>query len=158
MRSACRWSGGGSGTTPGTTPGNGQGGGQGSSTPSGEGTQASPYNAARAIELASALADGAKTENEVYVAGKVSKITYTFDTTHGTATFYISDDGSESGAQFLIYSTKYLKNAKWVDGNTQIKVGDSVVVICKLYKYVKDGKTTPETSEAYLYSLNGKTE
>ena len=50
----------------------------------------------------------------------------------------------------------YLENKKWVDGNTQIKVGDEVIVYAKLVNYKGN---TPETvqGDGYIYSLNGKT-
>ena len=124
-------------------------------TPSGDGTLQSPYNAAAANQVASALADGEKTDS-VYVAGKISSIKYTFSAQYGTATFDISDDGSTSGTQFTCYSVYYLGSTPWEDGHTQIKVGDSVIIRGLLCNYQGN---TPETSskEAYIYSLNGNT-
>ena len=124
-------------------------------TPSGEGTLQSPYNAAAANQVASALADGEKTDS-VFVAGKVSSIKYTFSAQYGTATFNISDDGGTSGSQFTCYSVYYLQSTPWKDGHTQIKVGDSVIIRGLLCNYQGN---TPETSskEAYIYSLNGNT-
>ena len=125
-------------------------------TPSGSGTLASPYNAAAANQLASSLAEGEKSE-EVYVAGKISSIKHTFDAQYGTATFNISDDGTTSGAQFTCYAVLYLGNTSWLNGQTQVKVGDNVVIYGKLVNYQGN---TPESAskEAYIYNLNGQTE
>ena len=51
----------------------------------------------------------------------------------------------------------YLGNKKWVEGNTQIKVGDEVIIHGKITNYKGN---TPETAanKAYIYSLNGVTE
>ena len=132
------------------------GGGGGGGTANGTGTLADPYNAAGANAVASALASGEKTATDVYVKGKISQVKYPFDATHKTATFFISDDGATSGDQFQCYSVKYLGNTDWAEGNTQVQVGDDVVICGKLTNY----QGTPETAakEAYIYSLNGVTE
>ena len=141
-------------TDGGDNPGGGGGGETG--TPKGTGTQADPYNAAAAISVASALEAGAKS-GDVYIAGKISSIKYTFSAQYGTATFNISDDGTTSGSQFTCYSVLYLGNRSWVDGDTQVKEGDDVIIYGKLTNYQGN---TPETAskEAYVYSLNGVTE
>ena len=135
------------------------GGGDDPETPpinlTGEGTLASPFTAADATAMASALEQGTTTNDSYYIKGKVSSITYTFDVEHGTATFYISEDGSETD-QFLIYAAYYLGNRSWKDGDTQIAVGDDVIVCGQLTNY----KGTPETASKknYIYSLNGVTD
>ena len=97
----------------------------------------------------------------VYVAGIISKIANNgeFSAKYGNASFYISDDGTfhEDPVQdFEAYRVLYMGNRKWEDGDSQIAVGDKVVIYGVLTKY----KTTYETkeNEAYIYSLNGKTE
>ena len=131
------------------------------SEPKGSGTLEDPYNAAKALEVATALEPGAKTESDVYVSGKIASIKYTFSAQHGTAIFDISDDGTTAVTQFTCYSVYYLGNRAWVDGDAQVKVGDDVVICGKLvnYKDEKTGNTTPETAskEAWIYSLNGET-
>lgn len=119
----------------------------------GDGSLENPYNYVAATSIASALASGAKSD-DVYVKGKVSKITYAFDAQHGTATFFITDDGNEADNQFQVYSTYFLGNRSWKDGDTQIKVGDDVIIYGKLTNY----QGTPETAakESCLYSLNGE--
>jgi len=126
------------------------------SNPSGTGTQADPYNAAGVLAFIATLEGSNESTNDVYVKGKISSIKYSFSADYGTATFDISDDGSTNGSQFTCYSVYTLGNQAWVEGNTQIAVGDEVIICGKVYKY---NGNTPETvsKKAYIYSLNGKT-
>lgn len=139
------------GDTPGPGPGPDPQPGDGT----GSGTLADPYNFMAANSVAAALESGAKTD-DVYVKGKISEIKYSFDAQHGTATFFITDDGQTADNQFQVYSTYYLGNRAWVEGDTQIQVGDEVVICGKIVNY---NGNTPETSakESYIYSLNGQT-
>ena len=141
------------GDTPGPGPGPGPDPQPGDGT--GSGTLADPYNFVAANSVAAALESGAKTD-DVYVKGKISEIKYSFDAQHGTATFFITDDGQTADNQFQVYSTYYLGNRAWVEGDTQIQVGDEVVICGKIVNY---NGNTPETSakESYIYSLNGQT-
>ena len=130
----------------------------------GEGTQESPFNAAKANAVAGALASQEVSSQSYYIKGKVCAIAtdkngnaqnYDYGT-YGNASFYISDDGTETG-KFYVYRALYLGNKKWEQGAGDVlKVGDEVVIYGKLTNY----NGTPETAqgEAYLYSLNGKTE
>ena len=151
----------GGGTDPGTDPGTG-GGDTGGDTGTGSGTLADPYNIAGAV----AYIDGGGTDN-VYVKGKISAILYAFDTSHETASFWISDDGTAYGIStdkkstteptkdFEAYGVKWLGNQQWAEGNSQPAVGDEVIIYGKLTKY----NTTYETSNknAYVYSWKGNT-
>ena len=126
-------------------------------TPSGSGTQADPFNAAAAYKwVADNLKSGEVSASDYYVKGKISSIKFTFSADYGTATFNISEDGSSTATQFVCYGVYYLENKSWVTGNSQIAVGDEVIVCGRLTNYQG---TTYETQnkEAYLYSLNGKT-
>ena len=132
----------------------GGGGGQ-SGTAKGSGTQADPYNPVAAINYANQVGDK-ESDNEVYIKGKVSKITTNYVADNfGNATFYISEDGTEND-EFYCYRTLYLGNKKYTSGDL-LKVGDEVVVCGKVTSYKGN---TPETvaNKSYLYSLNGKTE
>ena len=126
--------------------------------PSGSGTLEDPYNSVAANNIGAALEEGAVTEEGYYIKGKIASIANNgeFGERFGNASFYISDDGTDNG-QFYIFRTLYLGNRKWVEGDTQIKVGDEVVVYGKITNYQG---TTPETmqGETYLYSLNGVTD
>ena len=129
-----------------------------------KGTLANPYTPEEACAAVAGLSWTSNTEyestDEVYVAGKISRIatngTYTEGGTYGNASFWISADGTESG-EFQVYRALYLGNKKFEAGQTDIKVGDEVVIHGKLMNYKGN---TPETvsGKAYLYSLNGKTE
>ena len=113
-----------------------------------------PFTACMANVLAGSLEQGETTTEDYYVKGKIADIKYTFSEQYGTATFFISRDGSNDYT-FQAYSVYYLENKPWVEGNTQIKVGDEVVICGKLTNY----NGTPETAskKAYIYSLNGVT-
>ena len=145
----------------------GQGGGDnpaGEDTATGDGTLASPYNAAGAAAAVANLTWTSNTEyqstDEVYVKGKISKIadkgSYGESGDYGNASYYISEDGSTNGTQFYIFRSLYFGKEKYTSG-TDIKVGDEVVVKGKLMNYKGN---TPETvaNESCLYSLNGNTE
>ena len=133
---------------------NGSGGGS-SDGAKGSGTLDDPFNAIAAANAASSLGSGAESTDSYYIKGKISKITYAFDADHGTATFFISDDGTTNN-QFQVYSTYYLGNKSWKTGDTQIQVGDDVIIYGKLMNYKGN---TPETAskKSYIYSLNGVT-
>ena len=163
------------GNTPETVAGkaylyslNGKSDGGGGGTPTGEakgsGTQADPYNPAGASAAVANLTwtsnDDYQATDEVYVKGKISRIadkgTFTEGGSYGNASFYISEDGTQNG-EFYCYRILYLGNKKYESGQTDIKVGDEVIIYGKLMNYRGN---TPETvaGKAYIYSLNGKTE
>ena len=129
-----------------------------------KGTLANPYTPLEACEAVKDLTwtdnNTYDTTGDVYVAGKISRIankgTYTEGGTYGIASFFISADGTESG-EFQVFRALYLGNKKFEEGQTDIKVGDDVIICGQLMNYKGN---TPETvsGKAYLYSLNGKTE
>ena len=135
------------------------GGGGGTGTPSGTGTLADPYNAAGANAFIATLAADAESDKDIYVKGKICEIanngTYAGSGSFGNASFYISDDGTTSGAKFYVFRAMYLGNVKYTSG-TDIKVGDDVIICGRVVNYKGN---TPETSanKSYLYSLNGST-
>ena len=152
------------GTTPETVQGqacivsiNGQteGGGTGGETGS-TGTATNPLTASQAYNIVAAMEGGVTSEEVYYIKGKISSIRYTFSAQYGTATFNITDDGTESDKQFMAYGCYYLGNKAWEDGNTQIAIGDNVILCGKVINY---NGNTPETAnkQAYIYSLNGAT-
>ncbi|MBR0115746.1 MAG: hypothetical protein IJM04_00545 [Prevotella sp.] len=146
--------------------GNTEGGGGGGSTgeAKGSGTLNDPYNplgAANAVKnLTWTSNDNYETTGDVYVKGKISRIadkgTFTEGGTYGNASFYISEDGTQNG-EFYCFRVLYLGNKKYEAGQTDIKVGDEVIIYGQLMNYRNN---TPETvaGKAHLYSLNGKTE
>lgn len=136
------------------TPGGG-GGGETEVTYEGSGTQESPYTCADAINYAKSFGQ-AESEVQVYIKGYITKITEEFSTQYGNATFEMSDT-KEGSNKFTFYRGLYLGNKKFANGNTQIKVGDEVIVYGKVVNYRGN---TPETVQgsAFLYSLNGVNE
>ena len=94
-------------------------------------------------------------DQDMYIKGKIASIKFEFSAQYGTATFFISADGKDDFT-FQCYSVYYLENKPWVEGNTQIKVGDEVIICGKVTNFKG---TTPETAtkQAYIYSLNGVT-
>ena len=129
-----------------------------------KGTLANPYTPAEAAAAVAGLtwtdSKTYDTTDDVYVAGKICKIadkgTYTEGGTYGNASFFLSADGTGDG-EFQVFRALYLGNKKFEAGQTDIKVGDDVIIYGKLMNYQNN---TPETvsGKAYLYSLNGKTE
>ena len=139
-------------------------GGGSTGDPKGSGTLDDPYNPAGAANAVKNLTwtsnDNYETTGDVYVKGKISRIadkgTFTEGGTYGNASFYISEDGTQNG-EFYCFRVLYLGNKKYEAGQTDIKVGDEVIIYGQLMNYRGN---TPETvaGKAYLYSLNGKTE
>jgi hypothetical protein len=122
------------------------------------GTLEKPFTPAEACQEAAKLNGDEKevSTQDYYIKGKISQIKYTFSAQYGTAQFHISEDGSVESEQFLVYGTYYLGNQPWVEGNTQIAVGDEVIVYGKLTNY--GGTLETANKKSYIYSLNGKTE
>ena len=127
--------------------------------PSGDGSLESPFNVTAAVAFTEALGNNGTSTDAVYIEGIISQITQTYQASgnYGNATFFLSDDGATSSKQFEAYQVLYLSNEKWTSGQTDIKVGDEVIIYGKVTYY---NGTTPETTgkgTAYLYSLNGVT-
>lgn len=118
------------------------------------GTAADPISVADAIANAKTIGTEAS-EKDFYVKGKISSIKYKYSAEYGTATYNISVDGS-AGTEFTVYGSYYFDNKSWQEGQTQIAVGDEVVVCGKIINY---NGNTPEFADKknYLVSLNGKT-
>lgn len=116
----------------------------------GDGTLANPFNAVAANEYASTLAANGVSENDVYIKGKIASIKENFTTQYGNASFYISDDGSNTNT-FYVFRTLYLNNVKYTEG-TLPQVGDEVIICGKVTNYMGN---TPETmqNQSYIYSL-----
>lgn len=116
--------------------------------PAGDGTEASPYNVARALEIIKA---GEQTTDMVYLKGVITNIKEIDTNQFGNATFSISDT-KNSMTKFLIYRSYGLDGQKFTTGN-EIAVGDTVVVQGILINF----NGTPETEKgAKIISINGK--
>ena len=134
----------------------------------GDGTLENPYNPTAIAAIAAELADNAVSEQSYYIKGKISKIAtskgveqyFANSGDYGNASFYITDAEDGTG-EFYIYQTYYLGNRKWVTGDTDVAVGDEVIIYGPVTKYVSSYGTTLETAgkgASYIYSLNGQTE
>lgn len=123
----------------------------------GEGTLESPYDVAKALEVANALNDGEYTESKVYVKGIVSSIKNASGIAkYGNIDFYISDDGKDDAeTRFLVFQSLYLGGAKFTSED-QLKVGDEVVIYGKLTNYMGNTPETEGKGQTFIYSLNGK--
>ncbi len=114
----------------------------------GEGTEASPYDAAKATKLASALGQDAKITG-VYVKGIVKSIKEV-STQYGNATYYITD--ADGAANFYVYRGKNVDNTSFTSAD-QINVGDNVVIYGDLMNYMGN---SPQLGQGnYLVSING---
>lgn len=115
------------------------------------GTKEDPYTPAEALAIINA---GEHTANEVFIAGKISRID-TGDNapgnSFGNANYWISEDGTSVG-ELKIYRGYGLGGA-WMTTADYIKVGDEVIVAGVLELF---GGNTPEVGQgSYIYSLNG---
>ncbi len=121
--------------------------------PTGSGTQDDPYNVSAALGFINNLGSDVQS-NEIYVKGTISRIKEVNTGDYGNATYWISDDGSQSN-ELQVYHGYYLKNEKFTDANA-IKVGDEVIVCGKVVNF--KGNTPEFVDKAnYLYSINGDT-
>lgn len=119
----------------------------------GDGTQAKPYTASQAYEVASKLDSDATTDAEVYVTGTVSSIKE-ISTSYGNATFDISDDGTTTSTQFTVFQCLYVGGEKFTEATKDaFKVGDVVVV--KGYLVNFKGNTPELQKNGQLVSING---
>lgn len=120
--------------------------------PEGNGTQASPYNVAAALNIVTALAAGEETSEPIYVKGKIVEIRQVETAIYGNANYYISDDGKN---RIYIFQSLYLGGEKFTSED-QIKVGDEVVVYGKFTNYMGNTPETVGKGQTHIVSLNGK--
>ena len=115
------------------------------------GTKDAPLTVAQALETINALADNGTTAQDAYVAGKITKIkTADADIAKYKNIDYIISDGTN---ELTVFRGKNIDNTDFTAAG-QINVGDEVVVIGKLTKFVKDGNTTPEVAQGnYIVKL-----
>lgn len=112
-------------------------------------TAETAYTIAKAKELIDA---GEGLSENVYVKGIVSKASTSLNTTYGSLSYYISDDG-KTGNELQVYGGLSFEGKKFTSVD-DIKVGDVVVVFGKLKKF---GTTYELDSNNILISQNGTT-
>lgn len=117
--------------------------------PSGTGTAADPFNVAGAVKY---IEDGGSESELKYVKGKVVSVEQgSFDATHGSLKYYISDDGTPTN-QFYVYNGYAGPNRTKFSGEDALKQGDEVVICGNLIVF--SGTKEFQTGN-YIVSLNG---
>ena len=113
-------------------------------------TEATAFTVEEAIEFINTLDPNTPTTGMYYVKGRISQVIYTIDSRFNTWRGYISNDGTTTTNQLLIYGNGYGANYQTVNWdenvNPQVKVGDSVVVYAKFQLY----NNVPQTNNGYL--------
>ena len=124
----------------------------------GSGTLADPYNPAGAAAYAQSLGSDVQSPGNVYIKGKISEVGTTFEASgnYGNATFTIVDAEDGTGS-FYIFQTYYLGNRKWKSGDTEVKVGDEVIICGPVVNFRGNTPETAGKGASYIYSLNGNT-
>ena len=93
-----------------------------------------------------------------FAVSKGVEQTFTNCAQYGNASFFLTDDGTDSADNFEAYQVYYLGNKMWVEGDPDVKVGDEVVIYGPLTLYQpSSGDPVAETTgkgTAYIYSLN----
>ena len=108
-------------------------------------TPETAYTVAKAIEL---IAAGKGLDDMVYVVGYIHKIEEV-STEYGNATFFISDNLTDTQNDITVYRAKYLENAKFT-AEDQVKVGDKVIMYGKLVDY----NGTKEITNGYVHTIS----
>ena len=108
-------------------------------------TPETAYTVAQAIELINA---GKGLDDMVYVVGYIHKIKEV-STQYGNATFFISDNLTDTQNDITVYRAKYLNNEKFT-AEDQIKVGDKVIMYGKLVDY----NGTKEITSGYVHTIS----
>ena len=117
--------------------------------PTGTGTAADPFNVAGAVKY---IEDGGSESELKYVKGKVVSVEQgSFDATHGSLKYYISDDGTPTN-QFYVYNGYAGPNRTKFSGEDALKQGDEVVICGNLIVF--SGTKEFQTGN-YIVSLNG---
>lgn len=105
----------------------------------GEGTEASPFDVTRALSMINLGKYDSSTQ--YYITGIISSVS-DVSTSYGNATYYISDDGSESNA-LCVFRGYYLNGDKFTDETKDaLAAGKKVTIQGKLTLY----NTTPEVN------------
>ena len=141
-------------------------GGGGTTQPTNESTIDNPYNIAKALEIANALADNETTSESFYIKGKVTRKANTADEIGPNSTkkykdmnYYISEDGdSTENKELYVYRGKFLDGADFTDYE-QLQVGDEVVIYSQLQKYIdtkNNNAIVLEAKNSKIVKLNGE--
>ena len=122
--------------------------------PTGQGTEADPFNVSAVIQFTSALKDG-EVKSDIYTKGYIVTID-DIDTsgTYGNATYWISDDKEGKSGLFEVYRGIGLGGQKFNEKDaTIIKAGDEVIIKGNVKNF--QGKTPEYDTGSILVELNG---
>ena len=112
-----------------------------------DGSEGKPYTVAEALTKIAALADNG-TIQSVYVKGKVNEVVK-YNDSYKSINYYIEDLDDDTKTLY-VYSGKGVGNVNFT-AETDLTVGDEVMIFGTLQKYVKNSTTTPEfTSNNYI--------
>ena len=118
-------------------------------------TEATAYTVSEIVKI---IADGGyDLTQDVFVKGTVVKVD-SYNSTYGSITYWISEDGTEAGQQFEVYGGLNFEGAKFASQES-LAAGDVVVVKGKVKKYQPaEGDAIFEFDKNnILVSKNGKT-
>lgn len=122
--------------------------------PAGNGTEADPYNVAKALQVIKSM-EADVNSDEMFVKGTITSIKADdFAPNFGNLTYYISDTEGGSTTLYIFRSLSF--NSQKFTSADQLKVGDEVVIGGQFVNYKGN---TPETvtNRSRLISVNGKT-
>lgn len=109
-----------------------------------------------AVAAINSMNNSQTTTAEYYVKGIVTQISE-IGTSFGNATFTIRTS-AEAQDSLLVYRALGLQKGSISDAE-YLNVGDEVIVVGKLQKYVKNDAVIPELAQGgYIYSINGNTQ
>lgn len=123
-------------------------------SPSGDGSEAHPYNVAAVVAYVKELGAGVESPTAVYVKGKILSISTTQDaiTSFGNHTFDMVDEGNTT-TKFKAFQVYGPGNKKFTSLDA-VKVGDEVVVYGKVTNYQGNTPETVGKGAAYVVSIN----
>lgn len=124
---------------------------------SGDGSRENPYSASEANAFVSTLAADTPTEQAYYIQGVVKKFHKDHEsgmTKFGNASFWISDDASGEGDDFLCFQVYGPGNQKFTSLD-QIALGDTVIVCSTLVNYAGNTPETTSKGSGFVYAING---
>lgn len=134
----------------GTATGDGGGGSVTPGTPSGNGTEASPFNVAAAVVKCQEVGETASTE-KYYIKG-IAAADYTVGSYKNIEVDIV--DAEDSSEKFKVFRCKYGAETKDIKQGYKVNKGDVIIVYGPVMNYKGN---TPETATgAYIVSVNGK--
>lgn len=117
--------------------------------PVGDGTEASPYNVAKALQIATAMS--ASDKQAAYVKGIITSIKEV-SAQYGNATYFIAD--VEGGNTLGVFRGKWLNGESFASAD-QLAVGATVVVSGDLVNYMGNTPQMAQNNQVVSYTAPG---